>query len=147
MLRRHGRGAGQQHRVLSGPLSPEGAVNAVLPGPLRRHTPERLCPGGGSEPCVRAPPAAHGQAAAGTGHPEHGGPLHQPPEHVCLQQCLLVYGYAAALCVCVCVCVRVCLCLCVCARVRACVRVCVCVDVLPGIMHERSELVSLLVYR
>ncbi len=68
----------------------------LLPaGPIPRCAAERICLGGRLEPRVRSPPAASHEAAAGLGHPEHGVPLHQPAEHVCLQQCLLVHGYAA----------------------------------------------------
>ncbi len=67
----------------------------LLPaGPIPRCAAERVCLGGRLEPRVRSPPAASHEAAAGPRHPEHGVPLHQPAEHVCLQQRLLVHGYA-----------------------------------------------------
>ena len=68
----------------------------LLPaGPIPRCAAERVCLGGRLEPRVRSPFAASHEAAAGPGHPEHGVPLHQPAQHVCLQQRLLVHGYAA----------------------------------------------------
>lgn len=59
-------------------------------GSLSRREAERICPGWRPEPGVCATPAARVEAAAGSGHPKHGIPLHQPGEHVCLQQRMLV---------------------------------------------------------
>ena len=65
-------------------------------GSLSRREAERICPGWRLEPGLCATPAARAEAAAGSGHPKHGIPLHQLGEHVCLQQRMLVPRYACS---------------------------------------------------